>query len=155
MGTTEQTTVEERLDRVESRSAIERLMADYAFGCDRKDRERFMGVFHEDAEYFIPGDFGTSTGSAQIEETLRAIWAGMPETRHLITNVTVDFTGPDSAKGDAHVICYSRMANGREGFVYAYYDNRYERRDGVWRASSISLEVPWWKLVEFGDMLAD
>jgi hypothetical protein len=39
--------------------------------------------------------------------------------------------------------------------VYAYYDNTYERRDGVWRAASITLEVTWRKQVEFGDLLAD
>jgi hypothetical protein len=45
---------------------------------------------------------------------LRAIWEGMPETHHWITNITVDFTGPDTAVGDAHVLTFVRTAGGRE-----------------------------------------
>lgn len=155
MGTTERTGIEERVDRLESETAIKHLMDDYAFGCDRKDPDRFMKVFHDDAEYAIPGAFGTAVGREKIESTLRQIWEVSPETHHWITNIGVDFSGPDAATGDAQTICFVRTSSGGEGFVCAYYDNSYERRDGIWRATSISLEVPWWKKVEFGDLLAE
>ena len=75
----------------------------------------------------------------------------LPETHHWITNVTVDFTGMDSASGEAHVITYGRDISGAEGFLSAVYRNQYERRDGVWKATSIALEIQWFKQVEFGD----
>ena len=43
-------TIVGRIERLEARAAIERLMADYAFGCDQKDAQRFLGVFHDDAD---------------------------------------------------------------------------------------------------------
>jgi uncharacterized protein (TIGR02246 family) len=149
----EQTLIEERLDRLESTDAIQRLMADYALGFDRHDRERFMHVFHEGAVYNIPGDFGKSSGTSEIEAALCEIWKACPGTHHWITNVTVEFAGPDTAAGDAHVITYVRTSAGGEGFVHADYDNLYGRRNGLWRATSISLDVPWWKQVTFGSLL--
>lgn len=95
-------TIVGRIERLEARAAIERLMADYAFGCDQKDVQRFLGVFHDDAEYV--GPTGASVGHEAIRESIRPIWQMLPETHHWITNVTVDFTGVDSASGEAHVI---------------------------------------------------
>jgi uncharacterized protein (TIGR02246 family) len=142
-------TIVGRIERLEARAAIERLMADYAFGCDQKDAQRFLGVFHDDAEYV--GPTAATVGHEAIRETIRQIWQMLPETHHWITNVTVDITGVDSASGEAHVITYGRGISGVEGFLCAVYRNQYERRDGVWKAASIALETQWFKQVEFGN----
>jgi hypothetical protein len=102
--------------------------------------------------FSIPGLFDSAQGTEAIESLLREVWDGSPETHHWITNATVDFTGPDAATGDAHTICFLRTAGGEEGFVTAYYDNSYERRDGAWRATSVTVNMQWSKKVDFGEM---
>jgi uncharacterized protein (TIGR02246 family) len=144
--------IEERIDRLEAESEINRLLADYAHGIDRKEMDRFMKIFHEDGVFSIPGLFDSAQGTEAIESLLREVWDGSPETHHWITNATVDFTGPDAATGDAHTICFLRTAGGEEGFVTAYYDNSYERRDGAWRATSVTVNMQWSKKVDFGEM---
>jgi ketosteroid isomerase-like protein len=141
--------VEERIDQLESREAIKTLMADYAFGCDQHDRDRFMRIWHDDAEYVVGGIFGTANGAPEIEKTLEGIWASSPETHHWITNVTVNFDMTHAAEGDAHTICYVKNSEGDELFVSCDYANRYERRgDGDWRLAVCKLDVHWWKKVE-------
>jgi len=146
--------LEERIDRLEAESEINRLLADYAHGIDRKELDRFMKIFHDDGEFAIPGMFEAAHGTKAIESLVREIWEGSPETHHWITNATIDFAGPDTATGDAHTICFLRTADGEEGFVCAYYDNSYERRDGAWRANSVAVHVQWMKKVEFGEISA-
>jgi uncharacterized protein (TIGR02246 family) len=148
MSATNTLSVEQRLDQVESRQAIREVMAGYAFGCDRHDAERFMGIWHDDAVWNVGGDFGDAQGSEEIRKVLEGIWASSPETHHWITDVTVRFTGEDSAEGDAHTICYVRNSEGAELFVSCDYDNAYERRDGAWRFSRCTLIIHWWKKVE-------
>ena len=146
--------LEERIDRLEAESEINRLLADYAHGIDRKELDRFMKIFHDDGEFAIPGMFEAAHGTEAIESLVREVWDGSPETHHWITNATIDFAGPDTATGDAHTICFLRTADGEEGVVCAYYDNSYERRDGAWRANSVAVHVQWMKKVEFGEISA-
>jgi hypothetical protein len=149
MSETQVVSVEERIDQLESREAIKTLMADYAFGCDRHDRDRFMRIWHDDADWYIGGAFGSASGAAEIEKALEGIWEASPETHHWITNITVNFVGENSAEGDAHTICFVKNAEGAELFVSCDYANRYERlSDRGWRMAACNLDVHWWKKVE-------
>jgi uncharacterized protein (TIGR02246 family) len=152
MAQMEALSVEQRLDQVESRQAIREVMAGYAFGCDNHDGERFMRIFHDDAIWNVGGIFGDANGAEEIKKVLEDIWVSSPETRHWITDVTVDFAGADSATGDAHTICFVKNSDGDELFVACDYDNSYERRDGTWRMSRCTLNVHWWKKVELESM---
>lgn len=148
MSETQTISVEERIDQLEARGAIRELLADYAHGCDRHQADRFIRIWHEDAVWNVGGAFGTATGAEEIEKVLNDIWTASPETHHWITDVTVRFTGPDSAEGDAHTICYVRNAEDDELFVSCDYDNTYERRNGQWRVATLTLKIDWWKKVE-------
>jgi len=148
-----------RIERLEADSAqlraraqIRELMADYAHGCDEQDAERFMRIWHDDALYDVGGDFGSGTGLAEIREKLEIIWRESPETRHWITDITVDFDETDAnrATGNAHTICYVRNADGQH-FCSAWYENVYTQRDGVWKVQEVHLTVHWLKALPFGD----
>ena len=39
-----------RIDELVAYEEIRRLVADYAHGVDKRDRDRFVSVWHEDAE---------------------------------------------------------------------------------------------------------
>jgi uncharacterized protein (TIGR02246 family) len=140
--------VEQRLDQIESRGAIREVMADYAYGCDNHDGDRFMRIFHDDGVWNVGGVFGDANGAEEIKKVLEEIWVSSPETHHWITDVTVRFTGDNNAEGDAHTICYVKNSEGDELFVSCDYDNAYERRNGQWRMARCTLDVHWWKKVE-------
>jgi uncharacterized protein (TIGR02246 family) len=142
----------ERLEKLEARAAIGELMADYAHGCDEQDAERFMRIWHDDALYDLGGGFGSATGHEEIRAKLAEIWELSPETRHWITDVTVDFAGADKATGNAHTLCFVNNAEGQELFCSAWYDNVYERRDGAWRIAECHLTVHWWKQLDFNTL---
>jgi uncharacterized protein (TIGR02246 family) len=138
------------LDEVEARAAIRRLMADYALGTDRHDAERFLAIWTEDAVYDLGEVFGTATGREAIHETLKGLWEWAADIHHWVTDVTVTFTSPDSAFGDAHVISFVKHADGgAETLVACTYDNVYERRAGEWLMARCKLDVHWWKQLPF------
>jgi uncharacterized protein (TIGR02246 family) len=148
----EVTSIEERLRQVEAKQAIRELMAGYAFGCDNQLRERFLSIWTDDAHWDLGPAFGAATGKDAIEKVLETIWEESPETRHWITDVTVDFTGPQSAAGEAHTICFIRNKAGVELFCACDYANEYVDEDGRWRISRCVLTVHWWKTLPFKDL---
>lgn len=125
--------IEQRLDQIESRTQIAALVAAYCEGVDRKNADRFLSLWHDDAAYLIPGgrgDFYNIDGIARALEVIQKAWR---ETYHWTTNHVVDFETPDRATGrsDAFAICTHH--DGRVSHVAATYDDVYERRDGTWR----------------------
>jgi uncharacterized protein (TIGR02246 family) len=145
-------TVEERLAQLEAKQAIRELMAGYSYGCDHQNREQFLSIWTDDAYWDLGAAFGAAEGKDAIEKVLETIWVESPETRHWITDVTVEFTGADSAKGQAHTICYIRNAKGDELFCSCDYDNEYVERDGRWQIARCLLDVHWWKTLPFKDL---
>lgn len=125
--------VEERLDELESRTAIAALVAGYCEGVDRKDEEKFLTLWHDDAAYLIPGGRGDFYDTDGIRRSLEVIAKAWRETYHWTTNHTVRFGSPDAATGrsDAFAICTHH--DGRISYVAATYDDEYTRRQGEWR----------------------
>jgi ketosteroid isomerase-like protein len=130
---TTQRSLEERLDEIESRAVISDLVAGYCEGVDRRDLARFMSLWHDDAEYLIPGGRGDFIGSAEIKRSQEVIGAVWKETYHWTTNHTVSFESPDRAIGrsDAFAICVK--PEGQVCHVGCTYHDVYERRDGAWK----------------------
>ncbi|ODU07399.1 MAG: hypothetical protein ABS81_01180 [Pseudonocardia sp. SCN 72-86] len=131
-----QGSLEERIDRIESRTAVAELVAGYCEGVDRQDLDRFMGLWHEDASYLIPGGRGDFHGTDGIRASQEVIAKAWKETYHWTTNHTVAFETRDRATGrsDAFAICTHH--SGEISLVGATYNDVYERRDGVWKFAS-------------------
>src|SRR5438445_42141 len=62
-----ETSVEARLDQIESRAAISQLAARYCRGVDRREAETFASIWHDDAEYLIGSDRGNFKGLEDIK----------------------------------------------------------------------------------------
>jgi len=126
--------LEARLDEIESRTAISALVAGYCQGVDQKDVDLFLDLWHEDAEYLIPGGRGNFYGKDGIRESLVVIGRAWARTWHWTTNHTVSFASADQATGrsDVFAIC-ERHDDAHICLVAATYDDLYERRDGRWR----------------------
>lgn len=132
MTSTPERSVEQRLDLIESRNAINDLISSYAHGMDKRDIDRFMSIWHEGAEYLLGDPFEYFYG---LDEILRActevIWGGCPDTWHITTNRLITIDG-DAATGMADVDCAGTDASGRPILIGASYFDEYERREGRW-----------------------
>lgn len=132
MSQTTELSLEERLDRIESRTAIGDLVSSYAHGIDKRDIDRFMSVWHEGAEYLLGEVFGDFRGLDEIRRACEEVlWNGVPDTWHITTNHLVELDG-DRATGMADVDCAATDHNGRPILIGASYYDEYERRDGRW-----------------------
>lgn len=134
MSTTQTTrSLEERLDEVESRAAFADIVAGYCEGVDRRDLERFLGIWHDDAEYLIPGGRGDFVGIDEIRRSQEVIGSVWKSTYHWTTNHTASFETPDRATGrsDAFAMCVHQ--DDRVSWVACTYHDVYERRAGGWK----------------------
>ncbi len=133
-----------RLDRIESRTAIAELVANYCQGVDNFDAEKFMGIWHEDAHFDMGPPIGASSGRQEIRRTLETvIWTGWSETHHWTSNLVVRFDGPDHAHGVCDTCALGILADGATQLIAATYTDTYERREGEWRIAKRSVTLPF------------
>ncbi|MEX2236129.1 MAG: nuclear transport factor 2 family protein [Dehalococcoidia bacterium] len=136
-----QVSLEERVQELEWREAIRRLIADYCHGVDKHDVDRFMNIWQEDAAWEIGGPFGDYYGKAEVRHCLvDLIWPALPETHHWTTNLVLEFDG-SSAKGMCDVDCTATDSEGRPLLIAASYFDDYERRDGDWKIAKRKVEL--------------
>jgi hypothetical protein len=117
----------ERLDRIESRAAIEDLAVRYAIAVDSRDVEAWTKLFVPDVDC---GRFGTGREALRrsIEPALRNFYRSV----HLVSGHAIDFEDdPDRATG--MVYCRAEHEVGERWIVMAIiYADEYARRDGRW-----------------------
>lgn len=144
-------TLEQRLDRLESRNAIGELLANYCTGCDEHDEDLFLSIWHEDAEYPLGPVFGTFKGHDGIREAIGIIWDALPVTRHWTTNMTIEFEDDDHARARSDVTFECVDSEGKELFGSATYQDVCERRNGIWKFSRRDVSTHYRKLHEVSD----
>jgi len=118
--------IAERLDRIESRAAIQDLAVRYAIAVDSRDVDAWTKLFVPDVNC---GRFGTGREALRrsIEPALRNFYRSM----HMISGHAIDFDGPDSATG--MVYCRAEHEVGERWIVMAIiYSDEYARMDGRW-----------------------
>jgi gamma-hexachlorocyclohexane dehydrochlorinase len=126
--------IEDRIDRVESRFALHELVSDYCHGFDKRDWDRFLAIWWEDCNWQIGPPFGDFEGHDGIARAVKDIlWPAWLASSHFTTNLVVRFTGRDGARGVCDVDCIGTTADGIAQTVSATYDDDFERRNGVWK----------------------
>ncbi len=129
--------LEQRIDEVESRIAIEELVAGYCVGLmGKQNADTFMALWHADAEYRIPArdDY---LGIDRIREAYDVIFAFWSRTFHWTANRVITFAGPDQATGRVDVFAFQEKLDGSGVcWVGSTYFDVYERREGTWRFAS-------------------
>ncbi|MBA3289296.1 MAG: nuclear transport factor 2 family protein [Acidimicrobiia bacterium] len=125
-----------RLDRLEAESALRRLGSDYCQGFDKRDWDRFAGVWHEDAVWVVVGAGVQFEGLEAIVEQARRMWEE-PELRqshHHNANSVIDIDiGGDVATGMTDVHVNVELGDHTWQRFTATYIDRYERRAGRWK----------------------
>lgn len=120
------TTLEARIDRLESLDEIRQLAHRYALAVDSRNVDDLVELFVEDVRVGRH-DAGRPALRAWFVEALSAV----ETTIHLVANHVIDFEDADHARGV--VYCRDEVERGSEwGIGYIQYWDRYERRDGRW-----------------------
>ena len=136
------------LQRLADRVAIEQTLYRYSRGIDRRNWEFLASAFHPGAQIH-QGDFKGSI--EQMIENVKARHAAIEQSAHLMTNIQVEFDGPDGAVVETYYLAYLRNdalpAIVRTALIgggapetgkidmrsLGRYIDRFERRDGHWR----------------------
>ncbi len=120
--------VQELLDK----KAIEELSYRYSRACDRLDRELLERVYWPDGT----DDHGAFKGSApDYIDWVIATLESMIATHHDNTNILIEVDG-DTATGEVHWTGYYQVeVNGEshDQLAVGRYVDRYEKREGEWR----------------------
>ena len=128
LGPWEPTTVEERLDRMESLAQIQQLPVRYALALDSRDMGALVALFAPDVR--VGRD---RSGRAALEEWFTATMRVMRTSVHLVANHIIDLDDADHAHGV--VYCHDELewpdkGEWQQGKLQ-YWDS-YERVDGEW-----------------------
>jgi ketosteroid isomerase-like protein len=139
--------LERRIDALESRGAIERLIADYAHGFDRHDERVLRAIWHEDALLDLGESVGRFEGAEAIMRGARAIWEKTPVQHHWMANARIDLDG-DTAFGDVALDCLVADTRSRWSMLGGRYEDRYERRGGPWAIAARRFELDYFTRLE-------
>jgi hypothetical protein len=123
--------VSSRLDAIESRVALERLIAEYAQAFDNHDEVMLRGIWHDDASLSLGATFGDFRGVDAIIESARQNWLLMPHMHHWMANPLIDIDG-NRASGRAALDCLCTHVEMGPVQISGLYHDRFERRDGRW-----------------------
>lgn len=124
----------QRIDRLESRFAMLDLVSDYCHGFDKRDFDRFLGIWWEDCVWNIGPPFGRFDGHAGIETAVKDIlWPAWLQSTHCTTNLRIDFADDDHAAGLCDVDCIGTTSDGQAQTVAATYTDHFERRADRWK----------------------
>ena len=108
------------LTQLLDRQEITAVMAAYTRWADLNRPEEQAAVFTEDGRVsYHPDDW--IVGRAALTEKLRTALAGYAQTSHHLSNIEIDFQGPDSATAQSAVIAWHRRHDGSEWTLYGRY----------------------------------
>lgn len=128
-----------RLDALESRIAIETLIATYAHAFDRIDRKLLQGIWHAESTLDLPG-FGSATSRDEILQLAENSWRQMPHMHHWMANPLIEIEG-DSASATVAADCLFYDIDKGPIQVSGLYHDRFERREGKWAFRSRGFEL--------------
>jgi len=121
------TTLEDRIDRLESLDAIRQLPAKYSLALDMRDMDAMVSLFPSDVRVGKDAS-GRQALRAYMDRTLRSPFTG---TSHHIGGHVIEFDDPDHAHG----VVYSKNEHetGDEWVIMQMmYVDDYVRQDGRW-----------------------
>ncbi len=122
------------MSRLEDRLAIEQQMFTYARATDWLDTENHRLVFADDCVFASPHS-GDMHGPDAVVEWMNRVLQQFEATQHLIGNITITFTGDDTADAVSYVRAWHRYVDQAKPdmVLWGEYHDRWERIGGTWR----------------------
>lgn len=149
--------------RVADRLQIQHVMAKWCRAVDRLDYDGIRAVFHPDA---IDTHGAYNGGVDGLVDWIRNRHSNIPFSMHAVSNMLIEFAGPDLALVETYVRTTQRYpadarekldqlaggkAGAREGgmdlMTCSRYVDRFERRQGEWRIAARTLVADWKQFV--------
>jgi len=135
------------LDRLIARAEITDRLHLYCRGVDRRDPELLLASFWPDSKV----EFGMFSGGGQEFARSLVGWfadGGVGVTAHMLGNVVIAFDG-EAAFTECYLHATHRL-RGEDGTEFdsifgGRYQDRFERRDGVWRIALRRLVFDWFR----------
>jgi uncharacterized protein (TIGR02246 family) len=122
------------------RQEITAVMAAYARWADLNQPERQAATFAADGRVsYHPGEW--TAGREALTEKLSTALAGYAQTSHHVSNIEIDFEGPDTAAAQSAVIAWHRRHDGSEWILYGRYVDRWTRTEAGWRLAERELRA--------------
>ncbi|MDR7303960.1 nuclear transport factor 2 family protein [Haloactinomyces albus] len=128
-----------RIERIEAQEAIRRLVYEYSHGFDKREPDRFVAVWTENA-FWSAGPGHEASGRTAIREAAEAMWEQLGPTHHWSCNPVVDIHGAE-ATAVTNVHAVAQGSDGAWTQTAATYRDRFERVDGVWLLARRSTET--------------
>ena len=122
--------LEARLDAIESRIAIETLIANYAEAFDTMNEALLATLWHPDSRLYL-GANGNSEGLEAILAQARVNMKRMPHMHHWMANAVITVEG-DTGHGRVAADCLFYDVDQGPLQVSGQYHDIYQRRDGRW-----------------------
>lgn len=123
--------LQDRLLRLEGICEIERLVAEYSHGADKRDLRRFLAVWHEDALW----DVGATVfrGRDEIAQAIQRQWAMQPLMTHWTANMSISLPpGGTQAHGMVDTDTLTQLSSGEWLQSAGTYHDVLELRQGRW-----------------------
>lgn len=115
-----------------SQAEVTELIYQYCHGLDRRELDRFMSIWAEDAVWeFDHPQIPAAVGREAIAGMVQMFWGGFPRMHHLSSNVLVSVEGDTgSAIWDAAAV-FENQAGSTANLVASYTDE-FHRVAGRW-----------------------
>jgi len=122
------------LDRLEDRAAIADQMFRYARATDWLETANHRDVFADGCVFASPHS-GDMHGVDAVVEWMDRVLPQFEATQHLIGNIAITFTGPDSATAVSYVRAWHRFVDRSKPdmVLWGEYHDAWALIDGTWR----------------------
>jgi hypothetical protein len=124
-----------RVQQIEDREAIQRLLMEYGRSLDNRDFATYSRLFATNGEW--SGSFGSYRGPAAIEAAMKKAFANAKDIPkgtnfHMMSNVIIDLQG-DRATASSKWIFFTLDGSKPEGAIAGRYDDVLVREKGEWK----------------------
>jgi hypothetical protein len=124
-----------RVQQIEDREAIQRLLMEYGRSLDNRDFATYSHLFASNGEW--SGSFGTFRGPAAIQAAMEKAFANAKDIPkgtnfHMMSNVIIDLQG-DRATASSKWIFFKMDKSKPEGAIAGRYDDVLIRENGAWK----------------------
>jgi hypothetical protein len=124
-----------RVQQIEDREAIQRLLMEYGRSLDKRDFVTYSHLFASNGEW--SGSFGSFRGPAAIQAAMEKAFANAADIPkgtnfHLMSNVIIDLQG-DRATATSKWIFFKMDKSKPEGAIAGRYDDVLIRENGAWK----------------------
>ncbi len=125
--------LEQRIERIESRIAIEELHSHYAIACDEHDMSQLVALFIEGAVFDSPSGFMRARGRAEIHDMFVALFRIRGPGYHWTHDAVIRFDNESNDRATGTVLSHAETTpNGIVSLAGMKYDDNYQRVNGKW-----------------------